>query len=192
MNDLRAKRTLYKQQKKEINEHKHQVKILSRTEEILKSKWKELEQELVKLEKERGIEGYYSLEDGLNKEEVQETEQSLKESINQLNQSISDKKSDIAPLIRELKPLKRTVQDLQIEFDKKKSLCNSIAADLETTIGQLEMNLKTLANEKNSLKSNLFRINIEMEITNVYQDIIHQEMKYYVSTSEEDKAKSFL
>ena len=192
MNDLRTKRILYKQQKKEINEYKNQVKILSQTEECLKSKWNELEQVLIKLEKEKGIDGYFVLGNNIDSEETQDGQEFLKQNIIQLNQSIDDKKVNLASLIKDLKSLKNHAKILQAEFDKKKSTYNSLASDLETNISQLEANLKSLTNEKNNLESNLFRLNIEIEVKKVFEKVIQQEMIFYTSTNDEDKANSLL
>ena len=56
--NLRGKNAQYKQMKKVLGEIKAEVNVLSRTENILKSRADNLEEFMVKLEKEQGISGY--------------------------------------------------------------------------------------------------------------------------------------
>lgn len=65
--NLRGKNAQYKQMKKVLGEIKAEVNVLSRTENILKSRTENLEDLMKKIEKEKGIVGYSKAEEEIKK-----------------------------------------------------------------------------------------------------------------------------
>ena len=65
--NLRGKNAQYKQMKKVLGEIKAEVNVLSRTENILKSRTENLEDLMKKIEKEKGIVGLSKAEEQMNR-----------------------------------------------------------------------------------------------------------------------------
>src|SRR5438105_3289127 len=63
--NLRGKNAQYKQMKKVLGEIKAEVTVLSRTENILKSRAGDIEDVMKKIEREKGISGYMGVKEGI-------------------------------------------------------------------------------------------------------------------------------
>ena len=63
--NLRGKNAQYKQMKKVLGEIKAEVTVLSRTENILKSRAGDIEDVMKKIEREKGIAGYMGVKEGI-------------------------------------------------------------------------------------------------------------------------------
>ena len=55
-----------------------------------------------------------------------------------LNATISAKKADLAPVIKELRPLRQQAQEMETEYNEKKSAYDQLAAGLESNRSKLE------------------------------------------------------
>lgn len=89
--NLRGKNAQYKQMKKVLGEIKAEVNVLSRTENILKSRADNLEEFMRKLERERGISGYTG---------TQEEIQKVSEDIQRLNEKKDGTLEEITTIVK--------------------------------------------------------------------------------------------
>ncbi|KAH7963328.1 hypothetical protein HPB52_020627 [Rhipicephalus sanguineus] len=58
--------------------------------------------------------------------------------VTSLNKRITERKGRLAPAIKDLRPLRKTYQDVTMEYEKKKAAYDTCAAGLETTLTSLE------------------------------------------------------
>lgn len=142
---------------------------MTRTSEILEKERKQLHDELVRLEEEKGIVGYFSNQENLKIVENFEKDNSadreeLTRCITELNQKIGQIKADLQPLIKELKPLRSEYQNLQRTHEEAKSKYDQIATGLDSRFVNLKEEVKELEQRTNSLESSLFKLDCELEL----------------------------
>ncbi|XP_045594415.2 intraflagellar transport protein 81 homolog [Procambarus clarkii] len=199
VNKLRGKSSVYKMKRAELSELRAEFGVLSRTEEILKSKEAQMLEQLNALEMQMGVSGFREAQENMEKvssmkAEVDERKgQTLEEMsgmVMELNHKIAERKARLAPIIKELRPLRQKAQDLTVDYNDKKHAYDSVAAGLDTNVGKLEQEVKGLRDEivKSETKYHLF--NAEREILSFKQQQASEEIKLYLSSDPQDKKKS--
>ncbi|XP_066987382.1 intraflagellar transport protein 81 homolog [Macrobrachium rosenbergii] len=199
VNKLRGKSSVYKMKRAELSELRAEFGILSRTEEILKSKDAHMLEQLNALESEMGVSGYRETKENMEKvssmkAEVDERKgQTLEEMsgmVMELNHKIAERKARLAPIIKELRPLRQKVQDLTVDYNDKKHTYDSVAAGLETNLGKLEQEVKGLKDEIRRSETKYHVSTIEKEILTFKQNQASEEIKLYLSNDPQDRKKS--
>ncbi|KAI1286919.1 Intraflagellar transport protein 81 -like protein [Halotydeus destructor] len=202
--DIRNKGNVYKRKKTELSELRTENSIKLRTVETLQAKEKSMMLFLTTKEEERGIAGYFSLQEQARQSssdrdrrsalpvvgDTHEPIDQLTMVIKQLNTDITDKKAKLAPVIKDLRPLRQQHQDLQYDHDQKKATYDATAAGLEGTLGKLDTEVKKLHAEASKLQSAEFKLQCETEQFTAYASLLEQEMKYFVSSDDEHKGHS--
>ncbi|XP_064099976.1 intraflagellar transport protein 81 homolog [Macrobrachium nipponense] len=199
VNKLRGKSSVYKMKRAELSELRAEFGILSRTEEILKSKDAHMLEQLNALESEMGVSGYRETKENMEKvssmkAEVDERKgQTLEEMsgmVMELNHKIAERKARLAPIIKELRPLRQKVQDLTVDYNDKKHTFDSVAAGLETNLGKLEQEVKGLKDDIRRSETKYHVNTIEKEILTFKQNQASEEIKLYLSNDPQDRKKS--
>ncbi|KAL7986646.1 hypothetical protein Chor_012929, partial [Crotalus horridus] len=127
VNKLRSKNTLYKKKRLEIAEISAEYGILQRTEELLKERHQDIQQQLVivppqAIEDKKGISGYSYTQEELErvsavKSEMDEmkgrTLDNMSDMVKKLNTMVADKKSSLAPIIKDLRQLRQRCQEVK-------------------------------------------------------------------------------
>jgi intraflagellar transport protein 81 len=171
---LKVKAKQYKKLKGELSSVVAEKGILSRTEDILKTRHGDQTEFLAQLEKSRGISGAASMQDTL--EEVSEKtmevnkakEISLEEiskTVEQINNIIKEKKGKLAPLIKELRQVRTDFSQLESEYNEKKSLYESTAAGLDTERDKLHAEVTAYQDECKREESRYHYLNAMIEST---------------------------
>jgi intraflagellar transport protein 81 len=151
--NLRGKNAQYKQMKKVLGEIKAEVTVLSRTENILKSRADNLDDFMKGLEKQKGITGYTGVQDQLqmvseNKEVLDnkkdQTLQEITTIVSQIENEVKDKKQKLAPEIKKLRGLRQKFSDLEAIYNEKKKHYDNIVLNLDQEKNKLEEEVKTL------------------------------------------------
>ncbi|KAM7301370.1 intraflagellar transport protein 81 homolog isoform X2 [Ixodes scapularis] len=170
---LRGKSTTYKEKRQELAELRAETGVLARTAEILQQKQRELTRELEVLEDQKGVRGYHALHGALQSASGQKaslddrknaTLEDMAAMVTNLNSRITDKKGRLAPIIKDLRPLRKSCQDLTIEYEKKKSTYDSCAAGLESNLSRLEQEVTSLRNELNAQESKSHFLQLSLQI----------------------------
>ncbi|XP_031705492.1 intraflagellar transport protein 81 homolog [Anarrhichthys ocellatus] len=196
---LRSKGTVYKKQRQEIAELKAEYGVLQRTEEILKQRHETVQQKLQTVEAEKGISGYSTTQEELErvsaiKSELDEkkgrTLDDMSEMVKQLNSMIVEKKSALAPIITELRSLRQRCQELSQEYEDKKAQYESCTAGLESNRSKLEQEVKALMGETAQEENRYHYINSMSEITEMQIQRAAEEMKAYVSSDPQERKKA--
>ncbi|KAK9391726.1 intraflagellar transport protein 81 like [Crotalus adamanteus] len=199
VNKLRSKNTLYKKKRLEIAEISAEYGILQRTEELLKERHQDIQQQLQAIEDKKGISGYSYTQEELErvsavKSEMDEmkgrTLDNMSDMVKKLNAMVADKKSSLAPIIKDLRQLRQRCQELTQECEEKKSQYDSCAAGLESKRSSLEQEVKSLREECLREESNYHQVNCMKMILETQLQRVKDEVKMYVSSDQQERKKA--
>uniref|UniRef100_A0A3B3DY29 Intraflagellar transport protein 81 homolog n=1 Tax=Oryzias melastigma TaxID=30732 RepID=A0A3B3DY29_ORYME len=149
---LRSKGTAYKKRRLELSELKAEYGVLQRTEEILRQKHEAVQEKLQAVEVEKGISGYSSTQEELERVSAIKTEldekkgrtlDDMSEMVKRLNSSIVEKKSALAPIIKELRSLRQRREIIEMQMqqaaEEMKAYVSSDPQERKKTIRELYM-----------------------------------------------------
>lgn len=199
VNKLRGKSSVYKMKRAELSELRAEFGVLSRTEEILKSKEAQIDDQLGEMEAKMGVSGFRDTQENMEmvsseKAEIDErkgqTLEEMSSMVMELNRKIADRKSRLAPIIKELRPLRQRMGDMTVDYNEKKHTYDSMAAGLETNMAKLEGEVKSLSEELVSSESQFHIQMTQKEILGFKQQQAQEEIRLYLSSDPQDKKKS--
>ncbi|CAH1781188.1 unnamed protein product [Owenia fusiformis] len=200
VNKLRGKSTIYKKKRQELAELRAEHGVLTRTEEILKSRDDQINDHLAAIESKKGVSGFRDTKEELEKVSTLKSEldemkgktlEDISHMVNNLTVKIQDKKTSLAPIIKELRPLRQRSQELSSQHEEKKSAYDTCAAGLESNRSKLEQEVRVLREEVNAEESRYHYLNCMKGMLEVQQQKIADEMKSYVSHDSTEKKKSY-
>lgn len=196
---LRAMNIEFKKKKAELSALKAEFGVLSRTEEILKSR-SENTQELVELlEKKKGVHGYRQAQEAIEDASAAKSEfddqtgrklTDMTSAIHELTATIESKKAYLAPLIKKVRPLRQHYQELQGEHAEKKMNYDGVAAGLQAERSGLEREVHTLWEETLVEESRYHYLQCMLKSLNLQQERVAEEMHCYISSDPAEKHKS--
>lgn len=196
---LRSKGTAYKRKRQEMSELRAEFGVLQRTEEILRQRHQDVHQQLQSMEAEKGISGYSSTQEELEKVSALKSEldqqkgrtlDDMSAMVKKLNAMIVEKKSAVAPVLKELRSLRQTCQELIVEHEEKKKQYESCAAGLESNRSKLEQDVKVLQEETTQEENRYNQITSMTETVKMQLQRAADEMKIYVSSDPQEKKKA--
>ncbi|XP_012586672.1 PREDICTED: intraflagellar transport protein 81 homolog isoform X2 [Condylura cristata] len=196
---LRSKSTVFKKKHQIIAEFKAEFGLLQRTEELLKQRHENIQQQLQTTEEKRGVSGYSYTQEELErvsalKSEVDEmkgrTLDDMSEMVKKLNSLVAEKKSALAPVIKDLRQLRQKCQELTQECSEKKSQYDSCAAGLESNRSKLEQEVRGLRDECLQEESRYHYTNCMIKGLRVQLRRAADEMRAYVSSDQQEKRKA--
>ncbi|XP_026575172.1 intraflagellar transport protein 81 homolog isoform X1 [Pseudonaja textilis] len=199
VNKLRSKNTLYKKKRLEIAEITAEYGILQRTEELLKQRHEDIQQQLQAIEDKKGISGYSYTQEELERVSAVKSEMddmkgrtldNMSDMVKKLNTLVADKKSSLAPIIKDLRQLRQKCQELTQECEEKKSQYDSCAAGLESKRSSLEQEVKSLREECLQEESNYHQVNCMKMISEAQLQRVKEEVKMYVSSDQQERKKA--
>ena len=193
---MREKSNDFKIKRNELTEIRTEVTITHNTLDILKNKDKEITEVLIALEEQKGISGYFSMQEKclnkVNDDNKMQTREELAEILKRLSDQINEKKTTLAPIIKDLRPLRQECQDLQLDYQQREQTYQSSAAGLETNITKVEKEINGLNKQIDSINSNKYMVECQLEVLTAKQQLLDRELKLYVSTEPEDIQNSIL
>uniref|UniRef100_A0A8D2N6V3 Intraflagellar transport protein 81 homolog n=1 Tax=Zonotrichia albicollis TaxID=44394 RepID=A0A8D2N6V3_ZONAL len=146
--------------------------------------YKRRRQEVAEITAEYGI---LQRTEELLRQRHQATQQQL---VKKLNAMVAEKKASLAPVIKELRQLRQTCQELTQECEEKKMQYDSCAAGLETNRSALEQEVKGLLEECAQEESNYRYINCMRRSLEVQLQRAREEMKAYVSPKPQERRRA--
>ncbi|KAL4220507.1 Intraflagellar transport protein 81 [Mactra antiquata] len=200
VNKLRSKSTIYKKKRSELAELKAEVGVLSRTEEILRMRDENIDQQLSALESKHGVGGYRQTQEHLEKVSSKksnldhtkgQTLEEISDMVKVLNKSIAEKKGALAPIIKELRPLRQQAQEITIEYNEKKQAYDTASAGLESNMAKLEQEVRGLHEECTQEESRYHYLHCMMGIMKQQEKRVHDEMKSYTSHDMSARKKNY-
>uniref|UniRef100_A0A8C6V6U2 Intraflagellar transport protein 81 homolog n=1 Tax=Neogobius melanostomus TaxID=47308 RepID=A0A8C6V6U2_9GOBI len=195
---LRSKGTQYKKKQKEMAELQSEFGVLQRTVDILTKRHEDAQKTLETVEAERGISGYSSTQQELErvsaiKSELDEkkgrTLEDMSEMVKKLNYMIAQKKEALSPLIKELRSLReQNHQKVRQEYDEKKAQYERCAAGLESNSSKLEQDVKVLQEETAQDENRYHHLNSqEMYMKNIAeQELLGKKLREKQKTVREN------
>ncbi len=189
----------YRDKKIELSKLRAEFGVLSRTEEILRSRDNNTEELLKFLEERQGVTGYRSTQDNLEKvsaiksevdEKKEETLKQMSRRVEQMKEAIEEKKAALAPLIRDVRPLRQDHQKLLSTHTEVKSTYDNLAAGLKSNRAQIEDEVKQLWEECMAEESQYHYLNCMLESVKLQQQRVAAEMKAMVAKDPAEKKKS--
>ncbi|KND05085.1 uncharacterized protein SPPG_00760 [Spizellomyces punctatus DAOM BR117] len=193
VSELRAKSTIYKKKKAELSAITAEFGILQRTEEILTSRQKTMEDSLTALEKRHGVAGFHIAQETLEKVSERKAEidevkgrtlEEISGIIQKLTNNINEKKSFLAPIIQELRTMRSQVQELETEYGEKKRLYDATMVGLDSEAVQLEQEVKLYRQDILNDQSRYHYLNMQIGLADITNERIMQEMKAYIGGDE--------
>jgi intraflagellar transport protein 81 len=142
----------YKRMREELSAVRAELVVLQRTEQILKSRHKNLDEFLADLEKKKGVEGYRETRDALvemsEKTAVVDqlkgaTLEEISTFVEQIGREFRSKQAQLQPLIQELKGARQEYMDIETEYLERKANYDKIAIGLEMEKNALEKDCDT-------------------------------------------------
>ena len=142
----------YKKMRDELSGLRAELVLLQRTEMILKSRNKNLDEFLNELEKKQGVEGFRDTQ----RELIEMTEKAaevdkmkgstldqISEMVDQIGREFKSKQAQLQPLMAELKNVRHEYMEVEAQFADRKSSYDKIAVGLEIEKQNLEKECDT-------------------------------------------------
>ena len=199
LNRLRTLNNTYKIKKAELSGLRAEFGVLSRTEEILKSRDANVQDLLSYMEEKKGVSGYRSTQTTLEKvstmkseidEKKEHTLQDMSKAVEQLKKTIEEKKMTLAPLIRDVRPLRQQYQQVKAMHTNHKHSYDNLAAGLQSNRVQLEREVRDHWEECTNEENTYHYFNCMLQSVRFQQERVAAEMKAMVSKDPVEKKKS--
>ena len=195
---LRKLNNLYRKKKQEISFLKAEFGVLSRTEEVLRSRDENLQEVIAILEEKKGVRGYVQTQETLEqvsaaKRELDEQKgtklSEMTKTIDELTEAITAKKALLAPLIKEIKPLRQQHQELQAIHAEKKVTYDTVYAGVDAKKSHLELEVRSYWEEKTAHESQYHYLQAMKQSIELQQQKVAAEMKSYMGRDMEKNEK---
>ncbi|XP_046546796.1 LOW QUALITY PROTEIN: intraflagellar transport protein 81 homolog [Haliotis rubra] len=204
VNKLRSKSTVYKKKRQELAELRAELGVLSRTElsrteEILRQRDDHMNAQLSAVERKKGVEGYRQTQEDLEKVSSMKSEvddfkgrtlDDISDMVRRLHTAIAEKRNTLAPVLRETRPLRERIQQLQPEHENKKVTYDRTAAGLESNMTRLEQEVRGYQEECQAEESRYHYLSSMTNILSIQQAKVQEEMKAYVSSDPQEKKRT--
>eukprot|EP00949_MAST-11_sp_MAST-11-sp1_P004026 g4026.t1 len=144
---LRQKAQTYRELKAQLTTVRAESVVLHRTETILKGRCKDLDTFMAKLENKRGVSGYTTTQESLEKisSEAATLNQTKGKTLEEISKIVTDitsvlheRKNKLAPSIKELRSVRQEYQEIESVYLDQKTMFQNTAAGLETERSRLE------------------------------------------------------
>jgi len=187
MAELAAKTASYKALKGELEYEKEENKVLMNTEVKLKGQMKSSTEANTELEKSKGLSGYTATEENLaqisslkasidaNKGETLDEISNLVEKI---NNSLKDRKNKLAPMIKELRTVRQSFEEIENVYREKKANYLGMKLGYESERVKLETDVKEVTAALQEEESNFHFNHGLMNLAQVRVKMLQQESRY--------------
>lgn len=150
---VKDKIEVYKRMRDELAALRAELVVVQRTEQILKSRHKNLDEFIAEAEKRKGVEGYRETQRAIidMSEKTAQVDQmkgltleQIAAMVDEISREYKRKQSQLQPLINELKSVRQEYQNVESEFADTKSTYDRAAVGLELEKQTLEKECDTL------------------------------------------------
>jgi intraflagellar transport protein 81 len=163
------------------------VGVLNDTKRVLQSRAEDLEGFMKQMERERGIQGYSSIEEQIqgvsNQQELlnqdkDQTLQEITETVQRIEKEVKDRKQQLAPEIQNLRALRQRMQEVEGEHGEKKRVYDGIVSNIEQAKERIESEVKATFNDYRDDERKFHQNNIQTEIYDAFLKRIGNEAKF--------------
>jgi intraflagellar transport protein 81 len=184
---LRGKNQQYKKMKKQLEEIRSELAILSRTEQILKNK-AEIDDELMKkLEEQKGIAGYNKIEEEMedvarDRQKIDEMKHGSLQELTRVVQSIEaqlkEKKAKLAPQIKQLRAYRKKYEEKEGDYLKLKKSYENTLMSFEADKKNLEEDTIKLWDDYKEEETRYHSLNIQSKIYGAIKKMVSMETQF--------------
>ena len=185
--EVKNKVEKYKTMRKEQDMLRGELVVLQRTEQILKSRNKNLDDFLADLERKKGIEGYRDTQRALAEmaEKASEVDQMKGATLEQISAMVEEigrefkkKQAQLGPMMAELKRVRQEYMDIESEYAERKSSYDKVAVGLELEKQALERECDQYQDECLREESRFHQLTNMATIARIKLDRADQEKKW--------------
>jgi len=191
---LRVKTAHYKKLKAQLAAICAESVVLSRTEQILKSRDDNLQDLMTKIEEKNGVLGYMDTQRELVKvSQLKATTDKLKgktleeisDIVSNINKMLRERESSIKPQVKELRQVRREHSDVKQKYDEKRVKYDNAAAGLESDRLALERDAHHMQEEAIRIESRYHHLNCLASISRSRLYQVEQEKVFLNPKSDE-------
>lgn len=184
---LRGKNNQYKRMKKTLDEIRSELMVLTRTEQILKSRAENVDEILKKLEQSKGIAGYSrmadQIEDASNNQEKLDNKKDhtlaeITKIVQDIESQLKDKKAKLAPQIKQLRQYRQKYQEVETIYNEKKKAYDNTVMNLDNEKKRLEDEVGGNYKEYKEDESKFHTQNIQNAMYDAMLKRVGNEQKY--------------
>eukprot|EP00607_Mallomonas_marina_P005930 CAMPEP_0182425364 /NCGR_PEP_ID=MMETSP1167-20130531/11775_1 /TAXON_ID=2988 /ORGANISM="Mallomonas Sp, Strain CCMP3275" /LENGTH=679 /DNA_ID=CAMNT_0024606011 /DNA_START=12 /DNA_END=2051 /DNA_ORIENTATION=- len=184
---VREKIEKYKKLREQLSAYRAEAVILQRTEQILKSRHKNLDEFLVEMERKKGVEGYRDTQRTLVEmsERTAEVDQLKGETLEHISaivektiRDFKDKQSQLQPLMTKLKALRQEYMEVEAEHVERRGTYDKVAVGLEVEKQSLEKECDQLQEECLREETRYHTLNCMLSISRQKLERAEQEKRW--------------
>eukprot|EP00922_Rhytidocystis_sp_ex-Travisia-forbesii_P070584 GHVS01105417.1.p1 GENE.GHVS01105417.1~~GHVS01105417.1.p1 ORF type:complete len:681 (-),score=121.12 GHVS01105417.1:252-2294(-) len=172
--NLKGKTIEFKQLKAQLAEIRGDVAILGRTEQVLRLRIAEREEQMKSDEAERGVAGHQDTAAGLEEVSIQkaQTDQAKGDTlveitnvVKQIAEQLKHCKIAFAPHVKNLRAAREAFQEMEVQHIAKKNVYDSVFFGVEDLLHQSRTECSSLQTEYDRLQQSFFETNIQLKST---------------------------
>lgn len=184
---VRDKIETYKKMREELSTVRADLVVLQRSEQILKSRHKNIDDFNSELEKKKGVEGFRGTQRALEEmaEKTNEIDQTkgltleqISTMVEQISREFKQKQSQLQPLMADLKTTRAEFQDVEATYLDKKQHYDKVAVGLDMEKSALEKECDIFQEECMREESRFHYLNSLTTIARIKLDRAEQENKW--------------
>jgi len=185
--EVKLKIDKYKKMREQLSQVRAELVVLQRTEQILKSRHKNIDEFLADMEKRKGVSGYRDTQKAL----VEMTEKAaevdlmkgatldqISSMVEQINREFRSKQVQLKPLIDELKQVRQEYLDLESEYMERKASYDKVAIGLELEKQGMEQECDNFQEECLREESRFHYLNSLIALARIKLERADQEKKW--------------
>ena len=184
---LRGKNQKYKKMKKELEDIRSELAILTRTEQILKNKAEMNDELMKKLEESKGISGYSKVEEEMenvakdrqNIDKMKDSSlQELTKIVQNIEAQLKEKKAKLAPQIKQLRSYRKKYEEKEGDYLKSKKAYENTLMSFEADKNKLQEDTDKLWKEYKEEETKYHSLNIQSNIYDALKKTINMETQF--------------
>ncbi len=184
---VRDKIEKYKKMREELSSVRAELVVLQRTEQILKSRHKNIDEFNAQLEKSKGVEGFRGTQRALEEmaEKTSEIDQTkgltleqISTMVEQISREFKAKQTQLQPLMATLKATRAEHQEIETVYQDKRATYDKVAVGLEMEKSSLEKECDVFQEECLREESRFHYLNSLTAIARIKLDRAEQESKW--------------
>jgi len=197
---LRTKTNRYKKLKTELANIRAESVVLSRTEQILRSRDENLQDLMDKIEEKHGVKGYMQTQEalvqvsraGASTDQLKgKTLEEISAIVQNINVMLKERKNRLAPQIKELRNVRQQYQELEQIYNEKKAQYENTAAGLESDRLKLENTADLVQEEALREESRFHHLHCLISISSSRLHQIHCEKSFLNSNTKDRLHRDF-
>ena len=184
---LRGKNQKYKKMKKQLEEIRSELAVLSRTEQILKNKADMTDDLMRKLEEQKGIAGYGKIQDDMervakDRQEIDKMKEGSLQELTKVVQNIQNqlnvKKLKLAPQIKQLRNYRKKYEEREGDYLKYKKSYENTMMSFEADAKNLEEETDGIWHDYKEEETRYHSLNIQTKIFEALKNTISMETQF--------------